>query len=228
MTQELRTIRLFGHLGKKFGKVHHYVITSPAEAVRAMSCTIPGFREYVGVEHAKSGFRVLVGGEAVGAEQLRDLSGGQEIRIVPVVRGAKSALGQIIIGAVLIAISGGFGAALMIGGGGWLAGVGVSMGISMVLGGVAGLLASPPDPLSYGADNSERPSSYLFGGAEQAMTAGGPVSVLYGRLEVPLTLISGGITPEVCGNTHFGMLGDGLGTLTGDGITTPLAASIKE
>lgn len=226
MTQELRTIRLFGHLGKRFGKVHHYAISSPAEAVRAMSCTIPGFREYVGIDHARSGFRVLVGSESVGVERLGEISGGQEIHIVPVVRGAKK-WGQVIIGAVLIT------AAVMLQRYELLpkiAGYMMSTGIAMALGGIAGLIASPPNPLNYGAGEDGRPSNYLFNGSNQATPSGGPMPVLYGRLEIPLVLISGSITPEQSsyGLSQFGMLGDGLGNWSGDGNTVPLAASIRE
>ncbi len=226
MTQELRTIRLFGHLGKRFGKVHHYMISSPAEAIRAMSCTLPGFRDYVGIEHAKSGFRVLVGGEAVGVEQLGEISGGQEIRIVPVVRGAKNGLGQVILGAVLVVV----GAVIRFYGGVGIGDYLIKIGISMMVGGLAQLLASPPNPLNYGAGEDNRPSNYLFNGSNQATPSGGPVPVLYGRLEIPLTLISGSITPEenYYALTQLGLLGDGLGNWSGDGNTVPLAASIRE
>lgn len=216
-TSELVPVCFFGHLRKKFGKGHKYAISSPGEGVRACCATIPGFREYVEQTHAKSGFRVLVGGEAIAPDRLGEISGGQEIHIVPVVRGAKSDLGNIILGAALI-----------IGSFYFLPGFAFYAGIGMFSRGVAGVLASPPDPLSYGADDSERPGSYLFGGTEQAMVAGGPVPVLYGMLEIPLTLISGGIVPEAQGNTHLGLLGDGTGAWSGDGLTTPLAASIAE
>lgn len=221
-SSELVDVQFFGHLRKKFGKGHKFAISSPGEGVRACCATIPGFRDYVERTHGNSGFRVMVGGEAIAPDQLSEISGGQEIRIVPVVRGAKSELGQIIMGAALIAAS--FIPGLNV----TVAAIMFNVGISSVIGGVAGLLSSPPDPLAYGADSSERPGSYLFGGSSQAMQAGGCVPVLYGMLEIPLTLISGGIVPEAVGNTHFGLLGDGTGAWSGDGITTPLAASIAE
>lgn len=214
MAEELRTIRLYGHLGKRFGRVHRRYIESPAEAVRALCATLPGFREYVQVEHANSAFRVMVGETETGAEELAAPSGAQEIRIVPVVRGGKSALGKIITGAVMIvaAIYGGWGA--YVARGLW------SVGFSIAAGGVSQLLANTPDPTSY------KQHSYVFGGTNNVSRAGGAVPVLYGRREVPLTLVSGGITPENVGNCAFG-IGDGLGTLTGDGNTVPRGASIK-
>ena len=99
-----------------------------------------------------------------------------------------------------------------------------STGIAMIVGGVAGMLSSPPDPSVYG--DGEAPKSYLFGGSNQSTMAGGPVPVLYGRLEIPGVLISGGIVPEPMATSHFGLRGDGLGNWSGDGLTVPLAASI--
>jgi len=229
MNQELRTIRLFGHLGRKFGKVHRYIVSSPGEAIKAMCCTIAGFREYVERTHANSGFRVVVGGEDLAPDQLHELSGGQEIRIIPVVRGAKNALQQVILGVVIIAavyFTGGTaaGSFLQASSGNWLSAAVLNIGVAMALGGVAGLLMSPPNPQAYGTD-ATAPGSYLFGGAEQSMDTK-KVPVLYGRLEVPLVPVSveNSVTPLWV--SVFGGAGDGLGNWTGDGITTPLIATL--
>ena len=50
-TQELRTIRLGGVLGKRFGRVHRLAVDSPAEALRALSVIKAGFREFMENSH---------------------------------------------------------------------------------------------------------------------------------------------------------------------------------
>ena len=52
-TQELRTIRLGGVLGKRFGRVHRLAVDSPAEALRALSVIKAGFREFMENSHKK-------------------------------------------------------------------------------------------------------------------------------------------------------------------------------
>lgn len=41
------TIVLGGTLGKTFGKSHNRVVTTTAEAIRALCCTINGFENYL-------------------------------------------------------------------------------------------------------------------------------------------------------------------------------------
>jgi predicted phage tail protein len=229
MNPQLVTVRLYGHLGKKFGRVHHYAIATPAEAIRAMRATLPGFKAYL-VEHAKSGFRILAGQEDLGPSRLGELTGSAEIRIIPVVAGGKDGLTMIVLGAVMIA------AATWTGGaslsymsavwGSTTASMVAGIGASMLIGGISQLLSSPPDPGAYGADETG-PKSYLFNGADQQTQAGGCVPVLCGELEISPIPVSGSIVPEAPGLSHFGLLGDGTGAWTGDGLTVPLAASYK-
>ena len=56
----------------------------------------------------------------------------------------------------------------------------IALGINLALTGLEGLLA--PDPSD---DDEPEEESYLFQGAEQVITQGEPVPVLYGRLRVP-------------------------------------------
>ena len=43
----MKTILLYGFLGRQFGRVHRYDVASPAEAVRALTATLQGFRKAV-------------------------------------------------------------------------------------------------------------------------------------------------------------------------------------
>lgn len=221
---ELRTIRLYGHLGKRFGRVHRRAISSPREAIKSLCATLPGFREYMQVTHGKSAFRVVVGKEDISASELSTISGGQEISIVPVVRGGKSDFGRVITGIAIIWATQGWGWA---GAWGQFAGqMGMAVGSSMTLGGIAGMLSNSPSASAYGAGDDNGTKNYLFSGAGQATKAGGCVPVLYGELEIPCVPISTGIIADYgLGVSHFGLLGDGTGAWSGNGDTTPKAAS---
>jgi predicted phage tail protein len=217
--RELTPVLLYGHLGKKFGRKHKYAVASPQEAIRAMCSTIPGFRDWL-YAHAQDSFRVVVGRDAITANQLEEPVGPEPIKIIPMARGGKDDGDRILVGIALIIASRIPGLNV------YAAQAMFSMGVSSVAGGVSGFLFAPPDPGVYGTDAENGSKSYLFGGANSQTEAGGPVPVLFGRRIVPPVLISGGIVPEVSGKQHFGLLGDGLGNWSGDGVTVPLAASI--
>jgi len=196
------TVLLYGHLGKRFGRRHRYEVRSPAEAVRALCATIPGFRVYL-LEHSAPGYRVLVGKDPRDLETLA-LPADDAIKIVPVTAGAGRGLGSIILGAALFMISGPAG---------WLANslaMGTSMGVvtagavgvmagqigvGLILGGVAQMLA--PQPKSRGpADRPENKPSYVFDGAVNTAAQGNPVPICYGRLIVGSQVISAGMVAE--------------------------------
>jgi predicted phage tail protein len=194
------TVLLYGHLGKRFGRRHAYDVRSPAEAVRALCATIPGFRAYL-AEHSRPGYRVLVGKDPRDLDTLA-LPADDAIKIVPVTAGAGKGLGSIILGAALI----GFG--VMTGGAGlslsaaWAAGgmtfagyLAANVGLSLVLGGVSQMLA--PQPKTPGApDLPENKPSYAFDGAVNTAAQGNPVPVCYGRLIVGSQVISAGMVAE--------------------------------
>jgi predicted phage tail protein len=47
MTERLRTIRLYGKLGARFGRRFRLAVNSPAEAVHALCTMLPGFQQYL-------------------------------------------------------------------------------------------------------------------------------------------------------------------------------------
>ena len=185
----IKTIRLYGELGKRFGREFNLDVQSPAEAVSALRVIVPGFQAYL-VEHAKSAFKVFVGGSNRSDEVGAPCSDREVIRIAPTVQGA-SAVGRIILGVALLAFA--WWNPL-----GWTAGsamlTGVTgMGMSMVLGGVVQLL-SPQQ--TYDSAASERPEnrpSYNFNGPVNTTAQGHPVPLCYGRMIVGSAVISAGI-----------------------------------
>lgn len=199
----MKTIMLYGFLGRKFGRVHRYDVRTPAEAVRAMTVTLDGFRKALVDGGA---YRVLVGGaQAIGREQLHDPGSDKEtLRIVPVIAGSGRGLGQILLGAAII------GAAFFTGGasvaaGGFLSagitttfwgGIAVGIGASLVLGGVSQLLFAPKTT-SGTADRVENKPSFSFDGAVNTAAQANPVSILYGGpLRIGSQVVSAGLSVE--------------------------------
>lgn len=196
----MKEVRLYGHLAKRFGRVHRYDVRSPAEAVRALCATLPGFRQHV-IAHSKPGYRVLDGKSTRDLETLA-LPADGVIKIVPVTAGAGRAVGSIILGVALVAVgvmTGGAGLAL---GAAWAAGgaafagaLAFNVGMSLILGGVAQMLA--PQPKTPGApERPENKPSYAFDGPVNTAAQGNPVPVCYGRLIVGSQVISAGMSTE--------------------------------
>lgn len=192
----MQTILLYGFLGRQFGKVHHYDVRSPAEAVRALSVTLAGFRKAV----ADGGsYRVLVGGKtALSVETLgHPVSSRETIRIVPAVEGAgRGGVLQLILGIALI-----IAAPYLPVGYGITAGTFTSIGFSLALGGVSQMLFAPKPAqngtsTSGSVDRPENRPSYTFDGAVNTAAQGNPVPVLYGKLIVGSQVISAGLSVE--------------------------------
>ena len=89
----LRTIRLYGHLAEKFGKLHHIDISTPAEAIRALCANFADFeRIFVGNERM---YRMTLDTAplVLNVDNLHSPSGCAEIRIIPVIAGAGGGFG---------------------------------------------------------------------------------------------------------------------------------------
>lgn len=214
----LKTIKLYGDMGKRFGRVHRLDVATPAEAVRALRVTRPGFDAYLR-ERLDSPFRVLVGEEDRDELGLAWPVGSAEvIKIIPVVRGAKDPFVQMIVGAVLIYISGGSAMAAYPG----LAGAMAGVGWSMVLGGVAQMLAS--NPASTGADfnGANDLETWAFSNPTLTTGQGGCVPLGYGTMRIGGHIISAGIDAETWQDKGFGGAApDNAATRGGDGDTSP-------
>lgn len=193
-SQPLRTIRLLGDLGRRFGREHRLAVASPAEAIRALCVIRPGFRQYV--ESRERWFRVLVRKAPV-ADFRRELHVQHDplasFTIAPVIGGAKSKFFQIILGVALIAFAVLNPALAAVAIAKTTVGaIATNVGLSLVIGGVAQLLAPTPDY----AEPVENQPSYLFNGPVQTTQVGYPVPVGYGELIVGGARISTGIWSE--------------------------------
>lgn len=190
----LRKIRLYGKLAKFIGKrVLEADVASAAEAVRFLVTNWPALEKHMVDQH----YRVSVGNYDLTVDELHNPAGAQEIKIVPVVTGAGAA-GRIIAGVALVAFSLLFAPGAALAGGLLTLGptavsIGVGIGVSLAIGGVAQLLTPVPQvPQGSNTDQDPR-KSYSFSGIQQTSRQGVPVPIVYGETLVGSVVISASI-----------------------------------
>lgn len=183
----LREVRLYGSLGRQFGRLFRLAVATPAEAAQALCAVVPGFRNAFIGRDGRAQYHVFVGRRAarrdLAAEQCEEPLGQAEpIRFVPVVAGAKRAgLREIVIGGVLLWASfGDFG----------FTGVLANIGFGLVIGGVIQMLS----PQRVKQPITENVASYAFDGPVQTTEQGGPVPVAMGRVICGSTVVSQGLS----------------------------------
>ena len=216
----MRDVFLYGAAGKRFGRHFRLDVTSPAEAVRALMTLRPGLREVI----RRGDWRVIVGSPHIkNSIQFHTVGmhlGALPLHLVPSTgaAGGDDTLGKVAVGVVLIGASivtaglaapagfaamgtlGGFGAAMT---GASFMGVSAAsvavLGASMVLGGVAGMLAQPPQGIpgvnaspTDTAAPEDRPS-FLFNGIVNNTQQGGPVPLVFGTHLVGSIVVSGSV-----------------------------------
>lgn len=187
MTVEVvREVRLYGPLGRRFGRVHRLAVQSPAEAAQALCAVLPGFqREFLGRPGSTPArYHVFVGDgprrSAVDAEQAAEPVGRAElIRFVPVIEGAKrGGILPIVLGTALLFVPGAQQA-----------------GISLILGGVVQLL-SPQRTGGASATPEKLPSYGYDNGPVNTTQQGLPVPLGFGRMVIGSAEISGGLSTD--------------------------------
>lgn len=194
MSERLRTIRLYGQMGARFGRVHQLAVASVAEAVRALCVLLPGFQQELASSKGRGiTYAVFAGKRNLAEDQLHLPPSSNDIRIAPVLQGSKQAgLFQTILGAAVLAIA-------HFNPGGFLTGPMVTaaygMGASLALGGVVQMLSPQQRGLS-AKDGPDNGASYNFNGPVNTTAQGNPVPLLYGRMIVGSAVISAGIYAE--------------------------------
>lgn len=212
----LKTIKLYGVLGQMFGHQFKLDVSSPREAIRALSAQIDGFENFMLGAHERGlAFAIftdskakqrgkkkaacfdassgrIISGHNIGETELDMTTDTSEIKIVPRVMGAGGDNGalQLILGAVLIVA--GF----------WNGGVTSNMGVAligagagMVMGGIAQMMVPKVDPNANQNQDGNR-ANYGFGGAVTTIAQGNPVPVLRGKREIGGFIVSAGQYPE--------------------------------
>lgn len=199
----MKTVQLLGELGKKFGRKFNLDVKNPAEAVRALCANFPEFEKHL-LESSKRNivYKVMVGKSEIGIDDLRNPSGKNIIKIVPVLAGSKSGLGQVIVGAAMIVT------AIYLPGSefAWSSiaaydAVAVAataltyVGTSLVIAGASQMLSPTPKTPNQNEQPDNKPS-YVFNGAVNTSAQGYPVPVGYGRMIVGSAVISAGLASE--------------------------------
>ena len=177
----LKTIKLYGVLGKKFGKEFHLAVESTREAVKALSVQVPGFEQFMLTAHEQGlAFAVFQDDENISEDQIDFETGAKVIKIVPKVIGAGgSGILQTILGAVMIVVG-------VITQQYWA----VGMGVGMMIGGIAQMLAPKVDTEDQNQDGNK--ANKGFGGAVTTIAQGNPVPILYGQREVGGFIVNAG------------------------------------
>lgn len=180
-------IYLSGSLAKQFGRRHVYDLDSGTtkEAFSALKNTLEGFEQFIRSQ-SKKGIRYAIfrNRENIGEDDF-SRKGTNEVRIIPVIEGSKrQGIGQIVIGAVLIAASyftGPLTGTILF-----------NAGVSMVAGGVVQMLSPQKKEL----ESAEANPSYAFGGPANVSAAGHIVGIGYGERLIGGAIISAGIYAE--------------------------------
>lgn len=203
----LKKVKLYGELAEKYGKDWSLDINSPSEAVRALSANNPSFKQFVATSQDRGvGYIINVGGTDLEdpVNELGNPSGKQEIKIIPVILGAKNKDGwkKIVIGIILIYVGwqiGGPGGAAEAGKAagtltaaeaavvGYIGTGAMMLGGQMTLAGVGMLLSPTPKDV-------DEANNYAFNGAVNTIRQGVPVPICYGQLLVGSSVISSGLS----------------------------------
>ena len=195
----LSKIKVYGRLARFLGKrTFEAEISSPVDAFRFLLANFPSLESHM----MEQNYCVKVGDYEINETELNIPTGSQEIRIVPVVMGARRGFGRFLLGAVLIgAAIFAPGAAPALGASGFTAGsAGASLlavttanvGLYLALSGAAQML-TPTEELGGGSDD---PSSFTFNGVQNTIRAGVAIPVVYGEIFTGSLVVSGGIDTD--------------------------------
>lgn len=206
----MKTVKLYGHLGKQFGKVHIYDVRTPVEAIRALKANFKGFESAL-LDNKYAGYKIIIGNEDRSTTEQLYYPADDTIKIIPVVAGAGGdggSIGMIIVGVVLVAAAiitqqyyvlpaiaeataAGTTVATAVTVAGYAATAAMVVGASLVMTGVSNLLYSPNTPAS--RDAEEQITSTYFNGAVNLTTQGNPVPLAYGKIRVGSQVVSAGL-----------------------------------
>ena len=194
----MRTVKLYGELAEFTGRKEIVAdIADVAESVRMLVANFAGLDRHM----AEREYVVCVGNTSIGLNELNDPIGMEDIFITPVIAGAGGNTGKILLGVALVATavflpgslgitSGAFAAMGSAGTAGWATTAIFNIGASLVLGGIAGMLAPTPKTPERTEDPRE---SFNFSGITNTNAAGVPVPIVLGRTITGSVVVSAGI-----------------------------------
>ena len=182
----IRDIILYGEARKLFGKKYRLDVESPAEAIKALSMMVDGFREWL-LKNKDEKFVVTVNGKSIEESMLTARGEGDITIRVASIRARKGGAFGIIAGLALIAFTW------------WSPSLWVfanqsalyAVGAGLVLSGAAMMLSPQLKPSDDKDDGKLK--SHTFG-IQQNSGQGDPVPVVYGEILAKPVVISSGIS----------------------------------
>ena len=202
----MKVVKVYGALRKRLGQCRfQFEADTPAQAIKALCVNFPGLDKWL-LDSEQDGvaYRVSIGKEKIGEDDLSPLvmpwSEREVFSITPVIAGA-GGVGKVLAGIGLIALAilvpgiGGGVAATIFGTAFSSVSLAIgSIGVSLVLGGVAQLI-SPQQNYSSAERGKEaaRFESFTFSGITNTAQQGLPVPICYGRAYIGSAVISSGL-----------------------------------
>lgn len=194
----LTTIKLLGELGRRFGRVHQFHLSTHAEAFKALAANFPDFSVYL-----KDASDRGIGYKAIAqtkdeeftylTEESLNLHCTQLLIIAPVPCGS-GGVGRIIAGVALIGLAGPLGGLGILG----LTATNFTLvGAALLLSGVSQLLS--PVPKAPKATEDKSRNSFIFNGVTNVSSPGQCIPVVYGTHLTGSIVISSGITTSQIG-----------------------------
>lgn len=214
MNRGLKVVKVYGALRKRLGQCRfEFDVATPAQAIKALCVNFPGLERWlIDSEKDGIGYRVAVSKEKATEQDVTPLlmpfSDKEVFSITPVVAGAGRGVGQILVGAALIAVA---IANPVVGfGGGGAAGFGVvtgatatfgasaaaaagTLGIGLVLTGIATVLSPQPETGLERGREAAKLESFVFNNVVNTAKQGLPVPIAYGRVFVGSAVLSSGL-----------------------------------
>ena len=197
----LSKIKVYGRLARFLGeRTFEAEISSPTDAFKFLLANFPRLESHM----MEQSYCVKIGDYEIGETELNIPVGQQEVKIVPVVAGARKGLGRFILGAVLIGAAvfaptvglglgqGTSAFAFGTSGGGALLAAAGNLGIYLALSGAAQML-TPTEDLGGASDD---PASFTFNGIQNTIRAGVAIPVVYGEIFTGSLVISGGVDTD--------------------------------
>lgn len=193
---DMKVIRFYGALAKKFGKVHYLDVTTVQEGLYALSRMLGGYKEYMQTTGKDIQYAIFLGSQQLLKTELgRPFSEQEEVRVIPMIQGSGDIF-RVILGITIIAFLGPWssigGTALF---GTTVGAIATSIGTSLILGGLGSALfgSGSPELQDQSTYETENRPSYAFNGPVNTVKQGNPVPIGYGRLLVGSQVISAGL-----------------------------------
>ena len=207
----MKVVKVYGALRKLLGQCRFELdVSTPAQAIKALCVNFPSLEQWL-VDSEKDGvaYRVTVGKQKATEEDVSPLLlpfGEREVfSVTPVIAGAGRGLGQVLLGVALIGIAiaapgvglfggGAMGFGVVTGAGGFAAGLAAAagtIGIGLVLNGVAQMISPTPKPPSF--EEAQKLDSFTFSGIVNVGRQGTPVPIVLGRAYAGSVVVSAGL-----------------------------------